>query len=94
MSSNIRYVVVMINIVIPASEIAQSDWLFTAQDYVVLVSSRHIIRISGHKNDCSIKHYARKLSAARKRTISSVLSSLTECEKENVLQSPQQANLN
>ena len=26
-------------IVIPASEIAQSDWLFTAQHYVVLVSS-------------------------------------------------------
>ena len=24
---------------IPASEIAQSDWLFTAQHYVVLVSS-------------------------------------------------------
>ena len=64
------------------------------------------MRISGHKNDCSIKHYVRKLSAARKRTISSVLSSVTdcgkenvvsnvtECEKENVLQSPQQANLN
>ena len=70
------------------------------------MQGHHIIRISGHKNDCSIKHYAKKLSAARKRTISSVLpsvtdcgkenvvSSVTECEKENVLQSPQQANLN
>ena len=70
------------------------------------IEGPHIIRISGHKNDCSIKHYARKLSAARKRTISSVLSSvtdcgkenvvssITECEKENILQSPQQANLN
>ena len=50
-------------IVIPASEIAQSDWLFTAQHYVVLVSS-------------------------------DIVSIVTECEKENVLQSPQQAHLN
>ena len=41
---------------------------------------RHIIRISGHKNEESIKHYARNLSAARKRSISSVLSSIIDEE--------------
>ena len=60
------------------------------------IEGRHIIRISGHKNDSSIKHYARKLSAARKRTISSVLSSVTECKKENFPQPSEckQAKLN
>lgn len=44
---------------------------------------RHIIRISGHKSEQSIKNYARKLSAARKRNISSVLSSVVDHDKEN-----------
>ena len=31
------------------------------------VPGRHIVRISGHKSEASIKTYARKLSSARKR---------------------------
>ena len=46
------------------------------------IDGRHIIRITGHKNEDSIKHYARKFSAARKRNISSILSSVVD--KENV----------
>ena len=34
------------------------------------IEGRHIIRISGHKNEGSIKNYAGKLSAAKKRNIS------------------------
>ena len=33
------------------------------------VPGRHIVRISGHKSEASIKTYARKLSSARKRSI-------------------------
>ena len=39
------------------------------------IEGRHIIRVSGHKSEDSIKHYARNLSAARKRNISAILSS-------------------
>ena len=41
------------------------------------VDSRHIIRVSGHKNPDSITNYARRLSASKKRKISymSILSS-------------------
>ena len=42
------------------------------------IDSCHIIRVSGHKSQESIKTYARKLSAARKRGISSILSSIVE----------------
>ena len=38
------------------------------------IDSRHIIRVSGHKNPDSVSNYARRLSAARKRNISSLLS--------------------
>ena len=41
---------------------------------------RHIIRISGHKSENSIKNYARKLSASRKRSMSSALSSMVDEE--------------
>ena len=38
------------------------------------IDSRHIIRVSGHKNPESVSnYYARRLSAARKRNISSLL---------------------
>jgi len=37
------------------------------------VEGRHIVGVSGHKNPDSLKHYARKLSAARKRHISSII---------------------
>ena len=38
------------------------------------IEGRHIVRISGHKNEHSIKSYARTLSSSRKRNISSILS--------------------
>ena len=38
------------------------------------IDRRHIIRVSGHKNTDSVSNYARRLSAARKRKISSILS--------------------
>lgn len=38
------------------------------------IDSRHIIRVSGHKNTDSVSNYARHLSVARKRKISSILS--------------------
>ena len=51
------------------------------------IEGRHIIRISGHKNEQSIKNYARKLSAARKRNISSILSGMVD-EQSNPLSMP------
>ena len=42
------------------------------------VEGRHIIRVSGHKNVDSVKHYARKLSAEKQRKISGIL---TEYQK-------------
>ena len=49
------------------------------------VDSRHIIRVSGHKNTDSITNYARRLSTARKRKISSLLtSSVVEQQDENI----------
>ena len=39
------------------------------------VAENHIMRVSGHKSRDSVANYARRLSAARKRKISSVLSS-------------------
>ena len=38
------------------------------------IDARQVIRVSGHKNTDSLLNYARRLSAARKRKISSVLS--------------------
>ena len=46
------------------------------------VDSRHIIRVSGHKNTDSVINYARHLSAAKKRKISSICSTSVG-EKEN-----------
>ena len=46
------------------------------------VDSRHIIRVSGHKNPESISNYARRLSTAKKRKISSLFSTSVG-EKEN-----------
>ena len=43
------------------------------------IEGRNIIRIIGHKNNFSIKHYVKKLSTARKIKISSVLSIVTMC---------------
>ena len=37
------------------------------------VEGRHIIRVSGHKSVDSVQNYARRLSASRKRNISSIL---------------------
>ena len=42
------------------------------------IDGRHIVRVSGHKSQDSIKSYARKLSAAKKRKISSVLSTIVD----------------
>ena len=42
------------------------------------IAGRHIVRVSGHKSEESIKSYARKLSAAKKRKISSVLSTIVD----------------
>ena len=39
------------------------------------VDARHVIRVSGHKQTDSLQHYARRLSASRKRHISGVLAS-------------------
>ena len=41
------------------------------------IPGRHIIRISGHKSESTIKTYARKLSSARKRNISDVFHKAT-----------------
>lgn len=38
------------------------------------IKDRHVVRVSGHKSTDSIKNYARRLSASRKRNISSVIS--------------------
>ena len=38
------------------------------------ISGRHIIRISGHKSEESLKSYSRKVSNAKKRTISNTMS--------------------
>ena len=56
------------------------------------VEGRHIIRISGHKSEESIKCYARKLSAARKRSISAVLSNAVDFNKENLVPTNTQVN--
>ena len=37
------------------------------------IEGRHIIRVSGHKRTESVENYARKLSAAKKRKISGIL---------------------
>ena len=37
------------------------------------VETRHIVRVSGHKNPDSVSNYARRLSAAKKRNLSSIL---------------------
>ena len=42
------------------------------------IDGRHIVRVSGHKSQESIKSYARKLSAAKKRKISAVLSNIVD----------------
>ena len=50
------------------------------------VESRHIVRVSGHKNTESIKSYARRLSAARKRSISQIISNNLGKQKRGNLQ--------
>ena len=47
------------------------------------VEGRHVIRISGHKNTESIKSYARRLSASRKRGISDIISRYLSSSKPN-----------
>ena len=42
------------------------------------IPGRHIIRVSGHKSEASIKSYARKLSAVRKRQISDTFNKATD----------------
>ena len=37
------------------------------------VETRHIVRVSGHKNADSVANYARRLSAAKKRNLSTIL---------------------
>ena len=37
------------------------------------VETRHIVRVSGHKNPDSVSNYARRLSAAKKRNLSCIL---------------------
>ena len=54
------------------------------------VDGRHIIRVSGHKSQESIKTYARKLSAARKRNISAILSSTFDNNNDNENLTPPQ----
>ena len=44
------------------------------------IAGCHIVRVSEHKSEESIKSYARKLSAAKKRKISSVLSTIVDDE--------------
>ena len=41
------------------------------------IPERHIIRVSGHKSEASIKSYARKLSSSRKHAISDTFSRAT-----------------
>ena len=41
------------------------------------IPGRHIIRVSGHKSEASIKSYARKLSAVRKKQISDTFNKAT-----------------
>ena len=51
------------------------------------VPGRHIVRISGHKSEASIKTYARKLSSARKRSISDTFNKATGiCARETTNQ--------
>ena len=47
------------------------------------IESRHIMRVSGHKNAESNSNYARRLSSFRKRKISSILANSVG-EKENI----------
>ena len=49
------------------------------------VNARHVIRVSGHKQTDSLEHYARRLSASRKRHISKALAStlISEIVKED-----------
>ena len=54
------------------------------------VDSRHIIRVSGHKNPESVSNYARRLSASRKRNISPLLANSVGNE-ENITFSKQMA---
>ena len=48
------------------------------------VEGRHIIRVSGHKSLESVQNYARKLSSARKRSISTIFSNSVENKKMNL----------
>ena len=45
--------------------------------------ARHIMRITGHKNESSIRSYSHRLSIKKKRDISAALSESIEVEKEN-----------
>ena len=45
------------------------------------IEGRHIIRVSGHKRTDSVENYARRLSVAKKRKISSILTDY--CSSEN-----------
>ena len=45
------------------------------------IEGRHIIRVSGHKRTESVENYARRLSVAKKRKISSILTDY--CSSEN-----------
>ena len=47
------------------------------------VEGRHIIRVSGHKNVESVENYARKLSASRKRKISTILANSCNRQSES-----------
>ena len=54
------------------------------------IEGRHAIRISGHKSDQSIKCYARRLSASRKRGISQIISSHVGIENPTFQMVPEQ----
>ena len=48
------------------------------------IEGRHIIRVSGHKRTDSVENYARKLSAAKKRKISGILTNYCASNSPNI----------
>ena len=66
------------------------------------VETRHIVRVSGHKNPDSVSNYARRLSAAKKRNLSTILaesigaavpSSEAELENKKIKQQPLESQM-
>ena len=46
--------------------------------------ARHIMRVSGHKSESSIRSYSRRLSKAKQKEISHTLSSACSVEKSRI----------